>query len=60
MVPCLTDWPSFHWDIPHEGINTNTSNRIEKIFQHPGEPRASEFYRRFCVDFEKLDPERYL
>jgi hypothetical protein len=60
MVPCLANWPSFYWDVPHKGINTNASNRIEKIFQSPGEPRTSELYRGFRVNFEKLDTELWL
>jgi hypothetical protein len=60
MVPCLTNWPSFDWDVPHKGINTDASNGIEKIFQNPGEPRTSELYRGFCVYFEKLDTELWL
>jgi hypothetical protein len=60
MMPRLTDWPSFYWDVPHKGINTNASNCAEKIFQDPGEPRTSELYRGLCIDFEKLDTELWL
>jgi len=55
MVPCLTNWPRFYWDVPQKGINTNASHGVEKIFQNPGEPRTSELYCGFCVNFEKLD-----
>ena len=55
MVPCLTDWPGFYRDITHEGINADASYGLEKIFQDPREAWASELYRRFCVDFEKLN-----
>lgn len=57
MVPCVTNWPIFYRDIPHKRINTNASNGIEKVLQSPGEPRASELYRGFCVNFQKLDAE---
>jgi hypothetical protein len=57
MVPRLANWPSFYWDIPHKGIHTNASNGVEKILQGPGKPRASELYRGFCINFEKLDAE---
>jgi hypothetical protein len=55
MVPCLTNWPRFYWNVPQKGINTNASHGVEKIFQNPGEPRTSELYRGFCINFEKLD-----
>lgn len=60
MVPCLTNWPSFYWDVPHKGINANASNRVEKIFQSPGKPRTSELDCGFRVYFEKLDTELWL
>jgi hypothetical protein len=60
MVPCLTNWPGFYWDVPHKGINTHARNGVEKILQSPGEPRTSELYRGFSVDLEKLDTELWL
>jgi hypothetical protein len=51
----LADWPGFHWAIPNERVNTNVSYGPEKVFQDPREPWASELYRRFRVDFEKLN-----
>lgn len=56
----MTNWPDFYRDVPHKGINTNASDGVEKILQSPGEPRTSEFYRGFCVDFEKLDTKLWL
>jgi hypothetical protein len=57
VVPCVTNWPSFPWDVPHKGINANTGNGVEKILQSPGEPRAGKLYRGFCVNFQKLNAE---
>lgn len=57
VVLCVTNWPSFPWDILHKGINANAGNGVEKILQSPGEPRASELYRRFCINFQKLNAE---
>jgi hypothetical protein len=55
MMPCLTDWPGFYRDITHEGIDADATYGLEKIFQDPREAWASELYRRFRVDFEKLN-----
>ena len=60
MMPRFANWPSFHWHIPHEWANTNVSNRIEEVFQNPGEPRTSELHCGFCVHLKQLDLELWL
>jgi hypothetical protein len=53
----IANWPVFHWDLSHEGVNTNTSYGLEEILQDPCEARASELYSRLCIYFEKLNLE---
>lgn len=49
IVPCMVP--------KNKRFDADFANGIEKVLQDPRQPRASQFDRGFCVDFEKLDLE---